>query len=100
MLLEGNTVHLFAPINQFAADVCIDKDTPIFDTSEELIRSVDWYNLTDKWESEMMVTRWHTFTFHSQIACDKKKDATSCRKCFPLKKTEYMKNHKILQASY
>lgn len=30
MLLEGNTVHLFAPINQFAADVCIDKDTPIF----------------------------------------------------------------------
>ena len=40
LLLEGHTVHLPAPKNHFASDICIDKDTPVFATSKDVIKFV------------------------------------------------------------
>ena len=82
LMLEGHTVHLPAPKNHFASDVCIDKDTPIFATSKEPIRFVGRYNATDERENEMMAVRWHVFTFTQQIDTDKQKDVPPCSKCF------------------
>ena len=40
LLLEGHTVHLPAPKNHFASDICIDKDTPVFATSKDVIKFI------------------------------------------------------------
>ena len=37
LLLEGHKVHLPAPKNHFSSDLSIEKDTPIFATSKELL---------------------------------------------------------------
>jgi len=82
LLLEGHTVHLPAPKNHFASDVCIDEDTPIFATSKSAIKYIGRYNSTDEQENEMMAVRWHTFQFTKQISVDEQKDVEPCAKCF------------------
>ena len=37
-LLEGATVHLSAPMNHYAKDICVESDVPILETSIEPIR--------------------------------------------------------------
>ena len=40
VLLKGHTVHLPAPKSHFASDICIDKDTPFFATSKDVIKFI------------------------------------------------------------
>ena len=75
VLLEGHTVHLPAPKNHFASDICIDKDTPFLATSKDVIKFIiGKYNTTDEIENDMMAVRWHVFNFAQPIACHKRKD--------------------------
>ena len=74
LLLEGQTVHLPSPKNQYANDICIDKNTPIVATGK--------YNSTDEWENEMMSVRWKVFNFHHQIPQAAEKEVPACPSCF------------------
>ena len=56
-LLEGETVKLPAPKNQFSSDIVIEKNTPIFATSNSRIAYVGKVNASDERETEMMVIR-------------------------------------------
>ena len=40
VLLKGHTVQLPAPKNHFASDICIDKNTPFFATSKDVIKFI------------------------------------------------------------
>ena len=82
LLLEGHTVHLPAPKNHFASDICIDKDTSVFATSKNIIKFVGKYNTTGEIDNDMMAVRWQVFNFTQPIAWDKQKDLPSCSKCF------------------
>ena len=74
--------HLPAPKNHFASDICIGKDTPVFATSEDVIKFIGKCNTTDEIENDMMAVSWHVFNFTQLIACDKQKDVPPYRKCF------------------
>ena len=75
VLLEGHTVHLPAPKNHFASDICIDKDTPFLATSKDVIKFIiGKYNTTDEIENDMMAVRWHVFNFAQPNSCHKRKD--------------------------
>ena len=63
LLLEGHTVLLPTPKIYFASDICIDKDTPVFGTSKNVIKFIGKCNTTDKIENDMMAERWHVFTY-------------------------------------
>ena len=56
LLLEGQTVHLPRPKNQFSTDLCIDRNStiPFFATSKSDIEYVGKFNLSDERESDMM----------------------------------------------
>ena len=82
LLLEGHTVDLPAGKNYLASDICIDKDTPVFPTSENFITFIGNHNTTDEIENDMMAVRWHVFNFTQPIACDKQKDVPPCSKYF------------------
>ena len=82
LLLEGHTVDLPAGKNYLASDICIDKDTPVFPTSENFITFIGNHNTADEIENDMMAVRWHVFNFTQPIACDKQKDVPPCSKCF------------------
>ena len=69
LLLEGYTVHLPAS-NHFATDMCIDKDTPVFATSKDVIKLIGKYKTTDETENDLMVVRLHLFNFAQPIACE------------------------------
>ena len=60
-LLEGATVHLPAPMNHFAKDICIVSDVPIFATSIGPIRRK---GRNDEGEITMMDPQWHIIHFH------------------------------------
>lgn len=82
LLLEGETVKLPAPKNQFARDVVIDTDVPIFATSKE---KITWYGPNNKicdLENKMMDIRWKTFKFKHQFSEEEKKDIRPCAVCF------------------
>ena len=82
LLLEGETVRLPAPKNQFADDVCIKTDVPIFATSKSKIEYIGKFNSRDERETEMMDVRWKPFSFHYQIAENEQKKVPSCSRCF------------------
>ena len=82
LLLEGETVKLPAPKNQFAADVVIDKDTPIFATSKSHIVYTGKFNSTDERETEMMSVRWKVFEFKYQFSEQEQKCVSPCARCF------------------
>ena len=82
LLLEGETVKLPAPKNQYAGDVVICKDTPIFATSKDKVRYRGSYNTSDERETEMMSVRWKVVEFHHQIAQSEQKYVPPCERCF------------------
>ena len=69
LLLEGQTVNLPRPRNQFASDLLIDRSNnlSIFATSEGPIKYVGKFNLQDDREVNMMVSRWQIFSFFHEI---------------------------------
>jgi len=69
LLLEGQTVHLPRPNNQFAIDLVITRENtlPFLSTSKAPIEFIGRYNCRDKRESEMMNSRWKVFSFKKQI---------------------------------
>ena len=82
LLLEGQEVHLSAPNNHYAKDICIDSDTPIVGTGKSEITYLGRYNTTDSTENEMMAVRWKLFKFHHQIAEAEQRELTPCPTCF------------------
>jgi len=82
LLLEGQTVHLPRPKNQFATDLVIERDNklPFFATSKVAIQYVGKYNCHDEKETEMMNSRWKIFEFKNQIVDIK--DISPCPHCF------------------
>jgi len=65
LLLEGQTVHLPRPKNQFATDMCIDRNNtiPFFATSKCAIEFIGKFNVKDERETDMMSSRWFTIPF-------------------------------------
>ena len=82
LLLEGQTVHLPAPKNHYAQDICIEKDTPIVATGIGEITFVNKFNQADEIENEMMRVRWKIFKFTHQIPRDEQIEVPDCPKCF------------------
>ena len=81
-LLEGQEVHLPSPKNQYARDLSIKHDAPIFATGKERIRYVGKYMAHDEHETEMMKVRWNYFSIHHQIAERDQRAVAPCNKCF------------------
>jgi len=84
LLLEGQSVHLPRPKNQFATDMFIDRENtlPFFATSSKPIEFVGKYNSRDERETEMMASRWRLFNFTKQIPPEAIKVMPPCPKCF------------------
>ena len=82
LLLEGETVKLPAPKNQFSSDVIISKDTPIFASSKSRITYVGKFNVSDERETEMMTIRWKVIEFNHQIPEWEQKRPNPCARCF------------------
>ena len=84
LLLEGSTVNLPRPKNQFATDMTIHRDNklPILATSKSRIEFVGKYNQRDVRETEMMDTRWRVFQFSYQLEKDQVKEMSPCQVCF------------------
>ena len=78
-LLEGATVHLPAPMNHFAKDICVVSDVPIFATSIGPIRRK---GRNDEGEITMMDALWHIIHFHYVIPQTEQKSVAVCRSCF------------------
>ena len=82
LLLEGETVKLPAPKNQFSSDVIIAKDTPIFASSKSRITYAGKFNVSDEREAEMMAIRWKVIEFNHQIPESEQKRISPCSRCF------------------
>ena len=82
LLLEGETVKLPAPKNQFSTDVVIKKDTPIYATSNSRITYTGKFNSADDRETEMMSVRWKFIEFTHQITENEQKQVAPCAGCF------------------
>ena len=82
LLLDGETVKLLAPKNQFSSDIVIEKDTPIFATSNSRIAYVGKFNASDERETEMMAIRWKVIEFKHQIPESEQKRVQPCGRCF------------------
>lgn len=82
LLLEGETVKLPSPKNQYAEDVCISSDVPIFATSKAKIEYVGKFNSRDDRETEMMTVRWKVFEFPHSIPQAEVKEIPPCPRCF------------------
>ena len=82
LLLEGENVKLPSPKNQFATDVCINTDIPVFVTSKAKIEFVGKHNTRDDTETEMMDVRRKIFEFTHRIPQVDQKIITPCPRCF------------------
>ena len=60
-------VKLPSPKKQFATDVCIKTDIPIFATSKAKIEFVGKHNMRDNRETEMMEFWWKVSEFRHRI---------------------------------
>lgn len=82
LLLEGQTVNLPRPKNQFATDLLIDRSNKlaIFATSKEAIKYAGKFGIPDERENDMMAVRWHMFTFYHEIKNIRIIDP--CPRCF------------------
>ena len=82
LLLEGQTVNLPRPKNQFASDPLIDRSNnlAIFATSKSPIKYVGKFNLQDDRETDMMASRWQFFSFFHEI--ERPRVIKSCSRCF------------------
>ena len=80
--MEGETVKLPAPKNQFSTDVAIKKNTSIFATSKSRITYTGKFNSTDDRETEMMSVRWKFIEFTHQVTENEQKQVDPCARCF------------------
>ena len=80
-LLEGEPIHLPAPKTHYAKDLILEKDTPIFCTSNSRIRKYS-RGVLDEIESEMMDVRWRVFKLKHQIEQSEVKELRPCCRCF------------------
>ena len=82
LLLEGQTVNLPRPKNQFASDPLIDRSNnlAIFATSKGPIKYVGKFNLQDDRETDMMASRWQMFSFFHEI--ERPRVIKPCPRCF------------------
>ena len=82
LLLEGQTVNLPRPKNQFASDRLIDRSNnlAIFATSKGSIRYVGKFNLQDDRETDMMASRWQMFSFFHEN--ERPRVIKPCPRCF------------------
>jgi len=78
-LLEGAPVHISAPKTHFAEDILWSKDTPIFSTSDAIIRKYECGKINES-ETDTMSARWVDFKFNNQIS--EPKEIPVCTKCF------------------
>jgi len=81
-LLEGQLVHLPAPKNHFAKDICLERDTPVFATGKDRIKFIGRYNYVDEKETGMMDSRWHYIEMTHQIPKENQKNILPCCSCF------------------
>ena len=82
LLLEGEPVKLPAPKNNYAEDVHITSDLPIFATSKTSIRYRGSYGATDEVEDKMMEVRWKVYKFNHPFEEGVQKHLAPCAKCF------------------
>ena len=82
LLLEGQTVHLPAPMNHYSKDICINSDVPIFATSIAEILFRNRSGDVNIMETEMMQVRWKVFQFTKQIPKEDQRNIPSCGACF------------------
>ena len=82
LLLESEPVKLPSPKTQFATDVCIKTDIPIFATSKAKIEFVGKHNTRDNQETGMMDVRWKILEFHHRIPQYEQKTIIPCPRCF------------------
>ena len=69
-------------INQFATNVCINTDVPIFATSKAKTEFVGKHNTHDDRETEMMDVMWNIFEFTHRIPQADPKLIIHCPRCF------------------
>ena len=82
LLLEGQTVNLPCPKNQFTSDLLTDKskNLAIFATSKVPIKYVGKSNLQDNRETNMMASRWQMFSFLHEVEWPRV--IKPCPRCF------------------
>ena len=81
-LLEGDKIHIATPKTQFAQDIILEKDTPIFCTGPSRIRKFSRDGDVNEVESEMMEVRWKVFIFFHQLRTADVVDVPPCPRCF------------------
>ena len=82
LLQEDQPGKLPSPKNQFATDVCIKTDIPIFATSKANIEFVGMHIMRDNRETEIMDVRWKVFEYHHRIPQYEQKNIIPCPRCF------------------
>ena len=81
LMLEGHVVHLPAPKMDFARDISLAKDTPVFCTGKSSLVFIK-NGVIHEDETEMMATRWLNICLPYQIEQDKQRVIPPCSKCF------------------
>ena len=68
LLLEGQTIHLPRPKNQFAVDLEIERENtiPFFSTSKSPVEFIGRYNSRDDRETEITNSCWRIFNLQSK----------------------------------
>ena len=91
LLLEGQTVHLPRPKNQFVSDLVIRKENilPFFGTTKEPIEYVGPFYTKDDRETEMLNARLKYFNFTHRI--ENKIEMDECPHCFAVMVTSGMR---------
>ena len=82
LLLEGQAVHLPAPKNHYAKDICVSSDTPIVATGKSRIMFQGRGGQSDPMENEMIDVRWRFFELFKQIPAEQQLEISPCPKCF------------------
>ena len=84
LLLEGQTVNLPCPKNQFLSDLTVSRDNkiPFFATWKSPIEYIAKYSLRDHLETGMMFSRWKVFCFKNKISLEKNRNLPRCSNCF------------------
>ena len=67
LLLEGKAVHVPSPKNNYASDITISSDVPIFATGKSEILFRGKGNSSDSMEDDIMAAQWNLFAFFHQI---------------------------------
>ena len=82
LLVEGESVKLPSLKSQFATDVCIKTDIPIFATSKAKIEFLGKHSMRNNQEIKMMDVWWKVFEIHDRIPQYEQNDFIPCGRCF------------------